>query len=254
MRGVIEASTLRRKSLFFTLLAIVSGLAPGLAETPARAPGGPAKPPTTWPVDRILAVVDDDPILSSDVRQVIALGIVAAKPGEENRALWRRVLDMQIEQRLRTHDLDRFGFADVAPQEIDKEFAAVRARFATPEAFAERLRQVGLTEDGLKQLIARQLMVIGYVEERLGARVFVSLDDITAYYHGTLTAEMAREAKALPPLDDVRERIRAVLREQRLLEEITRWTTELRRQADVVDYFDSVHSELPPVVFQSPPP
>jgi len=253
MRSVREASTLKRKSLFFTLLAIVSGVAPGLSQSPAAPLGGPAKPPTTWPVDRILAVVDDDPILSSDVRQVIALGIVAAKPGEENRALWRRVLDMQIEQRLRTHDLDRFGFADVAPQEIDKEFAVVRARFPTPEAFAERLHQVGLTEDGLKQLIARQLMVFGYVEERLGARVFVSLDDISAYYHDTLDAEMKREGKPLPPLDEVRERIRAVLREQRLLEEITRWTAELRRQADVVDFFDSVHTELPPVVFQDPP-
>jgi hypothetical protein len=91
------------------------------------------------------------------------------------------------------------------------------------------------------------------VEERLGARVFVSLDDISAYYHDVLAAEMKREGKPLPALDDVREKIRAVLREQRLLEEITRWTAELRRQADVVDFFDSVHSELPPVVFQDPP-
>jgi hypothetical protein len=246
MRGVREPSTLRRKSLIFTILALVSGL--------VQAAEGPTRPPTTWPIDRILAVVDDDPILSSDVRQVIALGIVAAKPGEENRALWRRVLDMEIEQRLRTHDLDRFGFADVAPQEIDNAFAVVRARFPTPESFAERLRQVGLTEDGLKQLVARQLMVIGYVEERLGARVFVSLDDISAYYHDVLAAEMKREGKPLPPLEEVRENIRGLLREQRLLEEITRWTAELRRQADVVDYFDSVHTELPPVVFQDPAP
>jgi hypothetical protein len=187
------------------------------------------------------------------VRQVIALGIVTAKPGEENRALWRRVLDMQIEQRLRTHDLDRFGFADVAPQEIDKAYDAVRARFPTPEAFAERLRQVGLSVDGLKQLVARQLMVYGYVEERLGARVFVSLDDISAYYHDVLAAEMQRQGKPLPALEDVRESIRAVLREQRLLEEIARWTAELRRQADVIDYFDSVHTELPPVVYEDPP-
>jgi hypothetical protein len=253
MRAVYEASTLRRKSLILTLLAALSGLGPGLSQTPVPNAEESSKPPTPWPVDRILAVVDDDPILSSDVRQVIALGIVAAKPGEENRALWRRVLDMQIEQRLRMHDLDRFGFTDVAPQAIDKAFEAVRARFPTPEEFAERLRQVGLTEDGLKQLVARQLMVFGYVEERLGARVFVSLDDISAYYHDVLAAEMLRERKPLPPLDDVRESIRTVLREQRLLEEIERWTSELRQQADVVDSFDSVHTELPPVVFRDPP-
>jgi len=259
MRAVRGMPTLRRKSLIFTLLAAMSGglsASPPGASTapPPTAPAAPAKPPSAWPVDRILAVVDEDPILSSDVRQVIALGIVAPKPGEATRALWRRVLDMQIEQRLRTHDLDRFGFADVTPPEIDAAYANVRARFPSEEAFRERLRQVGLTVDGLKQLVARQLMVYGYVEERLGARVFVSLDDISAYYHDVLAAEMQRQGKPLPPLDEVREKIRAVLREQRLLEEITRWTAELRRQADVIDYFDSVHTELPPVVYEDPPP
>jgi len=36
----------------------------------------------------------------------------------------------------------------------------------------------------------------------------------------------------------VREKIREVLREQRLNEEIERWTEELRREADIEDYFD----------------
>ena len=34
----------------------------------------------------------------------------------------------------------------------------------------------------LRQLVARQLMVLTYVDEQLGPRVFVSLDDINAYY------------------------------------------------------------------------
>lgn len=39
-----------------------------------------------------------------------------------------------------------------------------------------------------------------------------------------------------------------MLREQRLNEEIERWTAELRGEADVVDYFESEHDTLPPVV------
>ena len=54
MRSVRKVSTLKRKSLFFTLLATLFGLAPGLSQSPAAPLGGPAKPPTTWPVDRIL--------------------------------------------------------------------------------------------------------------------------------------------------------------------------------------------------------
>jgi hypothetical protein len=65
---------------------------------------------------------------------------------------------------------------------------------------------------------------------------------------------MRREGANLPPLDDVREQIRAVLREQRLLEEIERWTADLRRHADVIDHFEARHRELPPVAYQVKPP
>ena len=99
----------------------------------------------------------------------------------------------------------------------------------------------------MKQLVARQLMVVTYVEERLGPRVFVGIDDITAYYDGVLTAEMAATGQPLPPLQGVREQIREVLKQQRLNEEIDRWTEELRQQADIEDYSLSGH-DAPPAV------
>ncbi|MEO8503778.1 MAG: hypothetical protein ABI609_07790 [Acidobacteriota bacterium] len=231
-----------RKSLTCVIFGALLGIRASLAQTVTPAPA-------PFPVDRILAVVDDDPILASDVRQVIALGLVARQDGETDRQLWRRVLDLQIEQRLRFHDLDRFGFADVPPQAIERSFQDIRRGFPSEEAFLQRLREVGLTEAGLRQLAARQLMVFSYVEERLGARVFVSLEDITTYYHDVLTPQMKRQGDNLPPLDDVREQIRSVLREQRLLREIERWTADLRRHADVIDHFDSVHSVLPTIVY-----
>ena len=39
-----------------------------------------------------------------------------------------------------------------------------------------------------------------------------------------------------------------MLREQRLNEEIERWTGELRREADVVDYLEREPRPLPPLV------
>ena len=58
-----------------------------------------------------------------------------------------------------------------------------------------------------------------------------------------------REAgAAVPPVNEVREAIRAVLREQRMNEELESWTMELSHRADVEDYFDSNFDSLPPVV------
>ncbi len=102
--------------------------------------------------------------------------------------------------------------------------------------------------ESLRQLVTRQLLVLNYVEERLGPRVFVTPEDTQAYYDRTLAAAAARHGEPPPPLDEVREQIRELLRQQKLNEEIDRWTEELRRQADVANYFDREDRPLPPVV------
>ena len=213
----------------------------------------PALPAAPRLVDRILTVVDEDPILASEVDQAIGLGLVERRPGESDSGLRRRVLDSLIEQRLRFHEVDRFGLSEVPVEVIEAHFQEVRARFPDPEAFATRLAELGLDAVALRQIVARQLMVLTFVEERLGPRIFVGLDEIRAYYEQILAPELRRRGEPVPPIEEVRERIRGVLKERRLNEEIARWTEELRRAADITDNFDGVHPELPPVVLEIPP-
>jgi hypothetical protein len=192
--------------------------------------------------------VDEDPILASEVEKVVALGLAKPKPGESDTAFRRRVLDELIEQRLRFHEIDRYGFEQVPVDLIEKSVADIRARFPNEEAFRKTLRDLGLTQQVLRQLVARQLMVLTHVEEQLGPRVFVSLDDITQYYRTVLTPEMQKQKQSVPPLDDVREQIRTVLKQDRLNKELTKWTEELRRKADIHVYFDKPPGDLPPVI------
>jgi hypothetical protein len=200
-------------------------------------------------VDRVVAVVDDDPILASDVERIRRLGLAGERlAGESDEAFGRRVLDQLIDQRLRFHEVDRFGGGQVSVGEVEARAEEIRSRFATEAAFRERLAEVDLTEVGLAQIIARQLAVLQYVEERLGARVFVSLEDIRSHYDSELIPALAAEGRPAPRIEAVREDIRAVLRERRLNEEIERWTEELRREADVIDLWDREAARLPPVV------
>ena len=93
----------------------------------------------------MLAVVDEDPILASDVNRVVALGLKAKNPGEDDTAFRRRVLDDLIEERLRFHEIDRFGFEQAPVAEIDKQVAVVRARFKDEATFQKTLRSLDLT-------------------------------------------------------------------------------------------------------------
>jgi hypothetical protein len=234
--------------LLWILLIVVLPVG-ALAQKPAPTPTPPPAPEGKVVLnDRVRAVVDEDPILTSDVRRVIRLGLQERNPGEADVPFRRRVLDRLIEERLRFHEIDRFGFEQVPVAEIEKNVAKIRARFPDDAAFQKALREVGLDPKKLRQLVARQLLVFTYVDERLGPRVFVSLDDITRYYRTVLVPEMQRQGKAAPELEEVREDIREVLKQQKLTEEVQRWTQELRKEADIVIYPDQPGDEMPPVV------
>ena len=199
--------------------------------------------------DRVLAVVDEDPILASDVDRVIKLGLMKPNPGEADAAFRRRVLDALVEERLRFHEIDRYGFEQVPVEEIEAQVARIRQNFPEDAAFRQALKEVGLDLKSLRQLVARQLLVLAYVDERLGARVFVSLDDISRYYRGVLTPQMQRQGQTPPPLEEVREQIREVLKQQKLNQELENWTEELREEADIVLHAASPQEKpLPPVV------
>lgn len=214
------------------------------------AQGGTAAPVL---VDRVVAVVDEDPILASDIERVLRLGLLETAAGENPGEQRRRALDLLIEQRLRLHEVDRFGFEETPLDLLDRQMEETRSRFRSEEEFRAELLRLGLDETALRQLLARQLSVFAYVEERLGPRVFVSVDEIARYYSEELVPELQRggaTAADLPTLDSVRESIRAVLRERRLNEELDRWTADLRSKADVVDYLDRDPRPLPPLVDQ----
>ncbi len=230
---------LRAQSLLLLIL---------IALSPAAAPVAAAQASAPVLQDKVLAVVDEDPILKSDLDRVIKLGFEQPKAGESGEAFRRRALNDLIEERLRFHQIDRYGFQQVPVEEIEREVAKIRARFKDDAAFQKALKDVGLDGKKLRQLVARQLLVLTYVDERLGPRVFVSLEDINRYYRDVLTPEMQRRGQPVPPVEDVREDIREVLKQQRLTQEIATWTQELRTRADVIIHGEKSGATLPPVV------
>lgn len=205
--------------------------------------------------DRIFAVVDEDPILASDIDRVIALGLAEPRvdeqgePLEDKTTFRRRALDAVIEQRLRFHAVEEVGFERVPTATVDAEVEKLQARFEDEDAFRRQIASVGLDEQSLRQLLTRQLMVLTFIEERLGPRIFIRLEEIQGYYQDVLVPQLEGSGDApVPPMEAVREQIRDVLREQRLNEEILSWTEELRSQADVQLFLDAPPGDLPPVV------
>lgn len=214
-----------------------------------------AAEPDSELVDRVVAVVDEEPILLSDLERSLALGTVTRREGESDASLRRRALDELVAWRLRLHEVARFGIEEAPLAEVERQLERIRARYASDAAWRAELARLGLDEPGVRQILARQLAVLDYVEQRLGPRVFVGVEEIQRYYEDSLVPELRGRGDPVPPVDEVREAIRVVLREGKLNEEIESWTRRLRLEADVVDLLEAEERPLPPpvAVFETAP-
>ena len=116
-------------------------------------------------LDRILAIVDGHVIMQSDVRAFIELHLVEIPPGPDQES---HVLTHIIERRLILDQVDRV-VAEPAPALVDRRFAAVRDRFASPEDLTAVLDRVGLTSDDLRQVLADDVRRDAYLEDRFAS-------------------------------------------------------------------------------------
>ena len=210
-----------------------------------------AQETTDWRlVDRLVAVVDDDPIFLSDLRRARVLAGMGSTEAQDLAD--RELLDRMIDRRLRLHEVERYSDKPVSSAMVETQLEQVQESVGGSEPLNQLLADSGLDRDGLRELLRRRLRVLTYIEDRIGARIFVDETQVRDYYNTTLNAEMERRGNSLPPFDDVADGIRTLLREQALNREIEQWTDELRREAQVVDLLDQDHDPdtLPPVVLE----
>jgi hypothetical protein len=183
------------------VLALVP-VAPAAAQAPASA--------RTEVVERIVAVVDDRPLLLSDLRALVAVrGLAEAE-----------ALEAAIDERLMHAEAARLPQADVPPEEEDR---ALSLLLETRPALPGEVRDADL-----RRLLRRQLAILKYVEFRFRPQVRVSDDEVRKAW-----GEEQAGNPAGPALEDAQEGIRERLERHALDERIEAWVRELRVRADV---------------------
>ncbi len=184
-------------------------------------------------LDRVAAVVDKQVITVSEINQLVRLKFFPAVQGETDDQYRRRILDGMIAQALRYRDVERFGAQDVPVDSIESRLLEIEKSLGGSAGFATVLAEIELSQDEVKALIKRQLQVDAYIDERFSPLIFVPLEEIERY-HKEVWSEQRRD-RGLPVLavGDVREEIRNLLKSERLSQEISTWTTQLRSRANV---------------------
>lgn len=184
-------------------------------------------------VDRVAATIDRQVLTVSEINQMVELRFFPRASGQSDDDYRRDILEALIAQALRFRDVERFGAQDIPKDSIETRLAEMQRRFASPADFAAALAGAELTLDEVRALVKRELQVDAYIQERFAPMIFVSNEDIESTYAGTWSDQRRQRGLPVPPLADVRDEIRALIRSRQLQQEIDKWTAQLRARANV---------------------
>lgn len=180
-------------------------------------------------VDRVLAVVNGQPLMLSELRGFVELGLLeVALPNLRSADVVARLID----RRLMLAEAERFPLPPPDAAAIDAALATVTARVPTRAAFEAALARAGFTEARVRAIVRENLRIARYLAERFGAPAEPTEEEIRQYYRDHPTAFTVDGR--LRPFEEVRDLARARLGAERRDALVEQWLAELRRRADIV--------------------
>ena len=204
-------------------------------------------PAAKWEtVDRVVAEVGDQVITLTDLRWQIDLHDYR-KPAteEEQHSLYREVLDQLINQSLIVRDISKTPFIDVSESELNRFVESYERRFASKEDLERRLREMGMQEQDLRQILRRQLAVNKFIELRFEPFVIILPDDIQEYYRDEYVPELEKKGLPVPDLSVVRETIRQILTVRRTTDQLEEWLQTARSRAQIRESLFPIPLDMP---------
>jgi parvulin-like peptidyl-prolyl isomerase len=212
---------MRRAILIFALL---------FTAVPApQAFSGSAPPQSARVVDRIVARIEGDIILQSQVRELGAFQELIDGHAESDDKL----LEELIEQWVVETEATASHFPQPAQSEVDRELARLKGQFASPEKYESRLNELGLSADQVRQLLSRQIYVERYLDYKFRPSVQIEPADIDAYYQKELLPELAKNKQPAPGRAGVEQQIREVLIQRGISGLTVKWLDDTKSRLKI---------------------
>ena len=222
--------------LFWPMLVCLACACPTqvIAKTPQ--PAAPAV------LDRVVAVVNNQAILNSDLDDEIRLSVL--DPGRAGLAVLTRKTALEqligrtlIQQQIREEDVlaadPSQAEVDASLAEIRKEIpACVRQNCASDAGWKAFLSAHGLTQERVQAYMRYRVEILRFIEQRFRQGIRISPQEIETYYRGTLLPQYAK-GEATPALDQVSPRIEEILLQQQVNVLFDGWLANLRKQGEV---------------------
>jgi peptidyl-prolyl cis-trans isomerase SurA len=211
------------------------------AQTVPQIPA-PPQPAKAVVLDHVVAVVNNQAILASDVDDEIRLAVLdTARAGmgvlTPRRALEQLISRALIQQQIRQEDAQAIeptqAEIDARLGQIRKEVpACVHLNCASEEGWKAFLATHELNPERVRSYLRFRIQILRFIEERFRQGIHIAPEEIESYYKETLLPQYAA-GETTPILEEVAPRIQEILLQRQVNALFDDWLKNLRKQGDV---------------------
>lgn len=224
LRGAVAAST---------LLTAVFGVRAGAQTTQSQTP---------VVLDRVVAVVNRQAILASDIDDQIRVSVLDPVRTGQPELTRQRALDLLISRALIQQQIRREDLLTTEPTKEEVNARVEELRRMLPECVHQNceseegwkafLEAHHLTEERVETYSRYRLEILAFIEQRFRSGIHISPQDTENYYRDTLLPQY-KPGEPIPSLNTVAPRIEEILLQQRVNVLFDDWLTNLHSQGDV---------------------
>lgn len=187
-------------------------------------------------IDRIVARVENNVILLSDVRALARYQQFLDGQAESDPQILDRLIDQWI---VRT-EADASHFLHPSEADTDRALDRVRNSFVSGQEYEARKRQAGLSEQDVRTMVSSQLYLSNYLDSRFRPAVRIDPKDVEDFYHTAVVPRAQARGQAPPSLDAAREAIQEALMQNGINQQADQWLKESRLRLHIEKSLDEV--------------
>jgi hypothetical protein len=201
-----------------TIAAMFLGLLPGLGHLRAQEV-----------IDRIVARIETDIILLSDVHQLGRYqAFLDGKPQSD-----ADILNRLIDQWIVRSEATVARFPQPSDDDVNRSIERLKRSFSSPEEFQARQRQSGITDDEIRRFVSAQLYLSNYLDSRFRPAIQIDEKAIEDFYKSRVVPRAESRGQTPPTLENARDFIQEALVQRAINEQADRWLKESRTRVRV---------------------
>ena len=192
-------------------------------------------------LDRVVAVVNGDVILESDVQEERRMEVF--QPFRETAGAFSRTeaIDRLIDRTLILQQAALQQEDAITEQEVRAQVDALRRelpacsryRCETEDGWARFVGDQGFTVEEFTERWRKRMEVLAFIELRFKRGIHITSAEVQRYYDGVMLPEYAKAKVPAPGMEVLSGRIEEVLLQQRVSALLEEWLKTLRAQGTV---------------------